>query len=305
MPGDTWIWKPVQVMVGAGEVTDEPLGTKEKFWVKNPEDGHPWLFKFARAIHGDVRGEDWAEWIVHNLAEAIGIPTAEVRPAQCAGRRGIVSRLITDPGVNQRLVHGNSLLAEANQGYDPGNRRENTGYTVEAVLSALRNVGPPRGYEDLSCLSGFDVWAGYLLLDAWVGGRDRHHENWAVVSDPSNRTLAPSFDHGNALGFQEGDARKQSCLDDPKQLLRWAQRGRSHHFSGKPELVDLAHRALSVASPEARAYWHHAFSSFDEDISRSIVNCVPRVVMSEVSGNFVIALLASNRRRLFDGYPAF
>ena len=301
---DGWSWIPEHVLGGA-EITDEPLGTKEKFWVDIKGDRRKWLFKFARVVNGDVRGEDWAEWIVHNLAEATGIPTAEVRPAECAGLRGVVSRLITDPGLNQRLVHGNSLLAEAGTGYDPGIQREIPGYTVEAVRSALQPVGPPRGRKDLSQLSGFGVWAGYLLLDAWVGGRDRHHENWAVVSDAVSRTLAPSFDHGNALGFQEGDARKQRCLDDADQLLRWAKRGNPPHFSGKPELVDLAHRALSMASPEARGHWHQALSSADETLARSIVKSVPRDVMSEVSGNFVVALLASNRKRLLDGYPAF
>lgn len=79
-------WDAIDVADWAAEETDdEPMSTKEKFWVTDQND-HPWLFKFAREHHGVVRGEDWAEWIVHHLAELIGIPTATVRPATCRGR---------------------------------------------------------------------------------------------------------------------------------------------------------------------------------------------------------------------------
>ena len=30
-------------------------------------------------------------------------------------------------------------------------------------------------------VSALDVFVGYLLLDAWIGNTDRHHENWGFV----------------------------------------------------------------------------------------------------------------------------
>ena len=175
----TYLWEPVQVTLGGEDIEDEPLGTKEKFWVYNPTDRHPWLFKFARTVGGHTRGEDWAEWVVHSLALEMGIPTAEVRAATFEGRRGIVSKSVIELATNQRLVHGNSLLVESSDRYDPRQQRENPGYTVAAVHEALLGVSAPFATPELASLSGFDVWAGYLVLDALVGGRDRHHENWA------------------------------------------------------------------------------------------------------------------------------
>jgi hypothetical protein len=300
----TYLWDPVQIVLGGDDIEDEPLGTKEKFWVLNPIDRHPWLFKFARTVGGQTRGEDWAEWVVHTLAKEIGIPTAEVRPAGYDGRRGIVSKSVIEPGSSQRLVHGNSLLAENSDVYDPRARRENPEYTVAAVYDSLRGVSAPPDIPSFVGLSGFDVWAGYLLLDALVGGRDRHHENWAVISDQEGRSLSPSFDHGNALGFQESDTKRNRCVEAPELLGQWASRGRSHHFAGKPDLVELAHSALQMASDSARSLFFETTKGLDDNVMRSIVECVPIDIMSHDARNFAIVMVEHNKGRVLSEYPA-
>lgn len=59
-------WAQVDVRHWESAETEESMGTKEKFWVHDP-DGHKWLFKYARVRDDVVRGEDWAEWVVHHL----------------------------------------------------------------------------------------------------------------------------------------------------------------------------------------------------------------------------------------------
>lgn len=239
-------WDPADLDDGTWarvDDVDEPLGTKDKFWVQE-SNGTKWLFKFAREKRGVVRGEDWAEWLVHGLANLMGVPTACVRPATSDRRRGIVSRSVVTS--DQRLEHGNELLALVDPAYDVKAARRNEGYTVTAVRMALDGVGAPASNQDLEHLSGFDVWTGYVVLDAWVAGRDRHHENWAAVRDSEGRWLAPSFDHGNALGFQEPDGNRAELADHTGRLLTWSKRGRSHHFAG---------RRRSLTSPERRSIW--------------------------------------------------
>lgn len=54
------VWKPVDVdewLAASESEIDEPLGTKEKFWVTNPNDGSNYLFKKARVVDGSVRGK--------------------------------------------------------------------------------------------------------------------------------------------------------------------------------------------------------------------------------------------------------
>ncbi len=184
---------------------DEQLGTKEKWWLAD----RTWLFKQVRPGQDGPSGEDWAEKIVEELGRRLGLPVAEVELSVRMGVRGIISRSFVEQGA--RLEHGNELLARVDPDYDRTESRHNVRYTVPAVKAALDGVGPPSGYPDLQGFTAFDVWSGYLMLDAWVAGRDRHHENWGAVARGHARELTPSFDHGNALGFQEhNEARVKS-----------------------------------------------------------------------------------------------
>lgn len=282
----------------ADEIADEPLGTKEKYWVVNPSDESVWLFKLARVRHGRTLGEDWAEWIVHHLAGELGVPSAEIRPAMCESRRGIVSRRINNPSRGERLELGNSLLTEVLPGYDSARKRENPHYTVSAVKRALASTAAPDGFIGPDAMDAFDVWVGYLVLDAWVAGRDRHHENWGIVSSSGGRKLAPSFDHGNALGFQETDEQLARLNESTEMRRAWLNRGKSHHFAGRPSLVDLAQEALASASADARMYWEGRIKRLDMGHVRDIVRSVPVGTMSEVGHTFVLNILQENRERL-------
>lgn len=261
-------WDPVRIERADYERADEPMGTKEKFWVQLPDDDRLWLFKLARERDGSVRGEDWAEWVVHHLATLFGVPSAAVRPALWGEHRGIVSRAMHH-GPDEQLVHGNSVLFGHDPGYDKQAKRENPGYTPAVVRSALTGVLGPASESVPAGLTGYDVWAGYLVLDAWIAGRDRHHENWALIRTGAERRLAPSFDHGNALGFAE-----------------------------------LALGALSLATPMASQHWIACLEAVDGQAVRGIADAVPQNVMSGVTRTFVIRLLEANRRRVLDGYRA-
>ena len=300
---DTWSAVEVADWIAQdGDLPSEPLGTKEKFWVSDPQR-QQWLFKFARDPDGRVRGEDWAECLVHELAILIHVPTATVQIATCDGRRGVLSRSVVGP--DQRLEHGNELLARANPTYDRAERRENPGYTISAVKASLEGVGPPDGRDDLREFSGFDVWCAYLLLDAWVAGRDRHHENWAVIADIGRFQLAPSFDHGNALGFQERESRYVELANETARLTAWARRGRSPHFAGRPRLVELAHSALEQANSQARQFWLENLARPTEDEIAAAVSRVPEALLSEAGRNFCLQLLAVNRERVLHGDQDF
>ncbi len=295
-------WDPV--IVTAGPDVDEPMGSKEKFWIRMPSDQRLWLLKLARIDDrdGTVSGEDWAEWLVCRLARILGVPTAQIRPATLDDRRAILSRSVLLDG-EEYLEHGNSVLSATFADYDRSVVGENPGYSPKAVQRSLDGVNPPVEFDGPDGLTAYDVWAGYLVLDAWIAGRDRHHENWAVVRRGDARRLAPSFDHGNALGFQERDPRRQRMLSDPAHLERWVERGRSQHFAGGPQLVSLATSAVSSASSSARAHWRRRLDAVSREAVDSALAGIPNDIMSEVTRSFVVSMLATNRRRLLDGYP--
>ena len=78
----------------------EPMGTKEKYWLRHPELG-PCLFKKAR----ENTGEDWAEKCASHLCDFLGLPHAVVELASWHVTRGIATRNFVPKGAD--LVHGN------------------------------------------------------------------------------------------------------------------------------------------------------------------------------------------------------
>lgn len=102
-------------------------------------------------------------------------------------------------------------------------------HTVERVEETLSTHGVelpdvatlpkvlPSGVEN-----AFDLFVGYLLLDAMIGNTDRHHENWGVLArrDGSGcRTLqlAPTYDHASSLGRERLDQKRAARLQGERE----------------------------------------------------------------------------------------
>lgn len=279
-------------------LADEPLGTKDKFWVEDLDENQ-WLFKYARDRDGVVRGEDWAEWCVYVIANLLDIPVAQILPATCRGKRGSLSRKILAD--DAKLVHGNELLQRADSNYDGNTPRRNPGYSVSSIQRALQGIAPPQECRWGSTVSGFDVIAIYLAMDALVAGRDRHHLNWAAIENQGDLRLAPSFDHGNALGFQERPESLQRLITNDEAMNTWARRGKSHHFAGKPTLVEIAKDALKRATSGVQEEFLDRLEALDNNELQKSLASVPDEIMSVPQRKFVLKLLELNRRRLLDG----
>lgn len=96
-PGHPSRWHSADIDDGTWahiDEVDEPLGTKDKFWVQD-RDGTKWLFKFARERQGVVRGEDWAEWLTSGLGMSFWTPgwqagTGTTRTGQLCTTSGAV-----------------------------------------------------------------------------------------------------------------------------------------------------------------------------------------------------------------------
>src|SRR4051794_26944632 len=101
------------VDVSAAPDRTEPIGSKEKFWFRDPTDQSLWLFKRARA----GTGEDWAEKIAAEIAELLGLPHAGVELAHHEGAPGIATKDFTADQRHGDLVHGNELLFHLDPSY--------------------------------------------------------------------------------------------------------------------------------------------------------------------------------------------
>ncbi|MFE7199378.1 hypothetical protein ACFU8R_03815 [Pseudonocardia alni] len=299
---------PVVDVSGWEPARPETIGREEKLWLREP--GAPvhsrerdWLFKpVIVPANGNRQGEDWAEKIVCELGELLGVPCAEVQMAVRNGRAGSVSRNVAPDGWN--LVLGSLLLGASSPDYLDGELRPpgRPGHSPEAILRALDGIDAPPG---TALPDAGTTFAGYLLLDAWVGNQDRHDQNWAVLretADPGRIRMAPSYDHASSLGFNLRDTRRQALITNG--VAAYAAAARAHRFehspgasrSEIPTLVDVC-RGILRGRPAA-AYWWERLESVGTDRIAAVVAAAPG--MSAPAATFATELLLINRRRLLD-----
>ncbi len=278
---------------------EEPLGSKPKRWLRDPDSGTYWLMKdatFNKRSDGSVyrKGDDWAERIGCAVAETLALPAADVELAAggpgAQTALGVISRSVLLAG--ESLVHGNELLAEVGvSGTDPYDR---TGYTLDAVRLSLAQVDPPAS----GGLSTWDAFVGYLIFDALVGNTDRHQENWAVIGRGRDRRLAPTFDHASCLGFLlDDDQRRErlTSLDENRSPEAYAARARSR-FEGRPSPLTLASEGVASLTAEARGRLLDRCS--DATLLVAPIAQVPSERMSEPAREFAERVLRWNQTQL-------
>lgn len=266
------------VDVSAWEVIDTERGGRDerKVWLSKVADADReewWLWKPIKPTDRDaLRINDVAEVVAHRLAEAIGLPAAPCEYARRGDERGAISRNIA-PHTHD-MAPGSTLVP-------PGD-----GYTVARILEALDGrTGPPPAHTDLTAA---EVFAGYLVLDAWIGNTDRHEENWAVIERPDGSAyLAPAYDHGSALGSGLTDAKRER-----REPRAFCDGGRSSHFGGR-SLVDMAREAVDLTGAR---WWADRVAEVPASTWSGILD--EREALSGVSRSFVSDVLTINQERV-------
>lgn len=226
------------------------------------------------------------------------MPAAQVELAVRGGRRGSLSLSLRPErwGLEHGALHIGALLP----GFEPRSKAR-AGHDLDTIERILGDVRPP---PSLAHITAFEAFAGYLVLDALVANQDRHEENWAVLRPlpgEGDVTLAGSYDHGSALGFNLTNAKRTLELDRDG-VPTFAARARAHRFDqvsdGQLSLVALAHKALAKCSTSAREHWLASVESTDD---AALGNTLDRVAdLSDPVRRFTHALMTTNRRRLLD-----
>ncbi|PRZ08257.1 hypothetical protein BCE75_103184 [Isoptericola sp. CG 20/1183] len=289
-------------------IRDEPGGRDpNKRWLAPDPDAprqEHWLWKSRQiTASGDVHAlTDCAEVVASRLAGLLGIPAADCRYAVHDGELGLVSRNVAPEGFSLNTgaaylpeVVGYVRQSEGSAARAPvGRMHRDEGYTLDAVERVLSGVNPPPG---LAGFTAFGAFAGYLVLDALVGNSDRHPGNWALLeSETGERFLAPTYDHGTALGAGLTDENRR--VKDP---AAFARRGRANPFTPrKQSLVDLSLTAVRRADA---AEWLRRLARLDDSGVRAILDA-PGQRLSVVASTFMERVVLENRRRLCDDNAA-
>lgn len=295
-------------------VTTETIGAEEKDWLEG--QGARWLFKPVTVKSEEPQGEDWAEKAASHLAGLIDVPCARVELAVRNGEPGALSRDLRPPKGFQ-LQSGALLLVDrgvpnfvpARQlDHDKALKRQRPGHSLRSIQWALQGVAAPPDSGLPETFDAFDTFAGYLVLDAWIGNRDRHDENWSVLIPElqgGTAHLCGSYDQANSLGYNLRNAERERRLrlGPGHDLLAYARKGTAWRFENGPSqpirsLVELAVDALLMAKEEARSYWAGKIMVLDSLDTASLLGRIDS--MSVLARTFACRLLETNGRRLRD-----
>ncbi|NEO53732.1 MAG: HipA-like protein [Okeania sp. SIO3B5] len=261
----------------------EQLGTKDKFWYCQDELNY--LYKKARPN----TGEAWAEKIASELCELLKLPHAHYELAIWKGNLGTISPSFVPE--NKTLILGNKILVKIDESYPEFNNYKVSEHTLDIVVEAIAynsinlplNWKPPEGIE-----TAIETFVGYLLLDAWIGNTDRHHENWGFIMNDSV-SLAPTFDHASSLGRELLDSEKQKKINN-QVVKNYAAKSRSAMYDKIGDkkamlTLDLFEKAAQEY-PKAGLIWLQNLANISEEDTLSLFERIPKNCISEISIEF-------------------
>ncbi|MCA1626270.1 MAG: HipA-like protein [Acidobacteria bacterium] len=283
----------------------EQMGTKFKFWYLDKQHGYC-LFKEG---HPNT-GEDWAERIAAELCELLEMPHAVYKLAVWQNRNGIITPNFI--GNNDTLVPGNEVLFRRDASY-PKHQKKTKKHSIENIFNTFEplKVQLPIEPAPQNIATAQQVFLGYLMLDAWIGNTDRHHENWALIRRFENGVLsdrlAPTHDHASSLGAILRDIERRERLttkDRNRTIEAYVAKGRSAIFGNETDTKPLslieAFQAASRHNPDASKIWLEKLHGVTIGTLREIFERVPEERISETAKEFALRLLAVNRRRLLE-----
>ncbi len=274
---------------------DEDLGTKEKFWYRH--DNVNYLYKKTR----QNTGEDWSEKIASELCSLLDLPHAIYELATFNGYNGVITRsFLPSDGT---LTLGNEILEPIVPGY-PQNSRDLSQHTIHNICRALESgsVNSPIHWVLPAGINlAIEVFVGYLLLDAWIGNTDRHHENWAYIILGNKMHLAPSYDHASSLGREMSDGKREEKLKN-KSVVGYAQKCKSLIYPSnggqKPVRTFDAFYQVQQLYPKAAGLWLEKLARVSSNDTSMLFGRIPSHRISPIAIEFAQTILEFNHKRL-------
>jgi hypothetical protein len=298
---------PIYDVTGATNDRPEALGTKEKFWLVPSADMGLTIAAYLFKIGRPGTGENWAEKVCCEILRSVGIPCASYEFAVHEDDAGVISQRFVS--VNGRFLPANMLLESAVKGYDGQMRFRQRKYQLSTSLNLfkLRAIDLPKGTPaKFAHLSAASMFVGYVMFDVLVGNTDRHHENWGVVIDYSDRynpsyALAPSFDHASCLGRNESDearSRRLTTSDGRDTVEAYSMRARSAFYASAASTqtlhqIDVLEELIRI-DPDATSHWATVFSAIPPNVFEDIFARIDPKLISSAATQFALRMLNAN-----------
>ncbi|MEM7555750.1 MAG: HipA-like protein [Cyanobacteria bacterium P01_A01_bin.84] len=279
---------------------DEQIGTKEKFWFDHESLGRC-LYKKARPN----TGEDWSEKIAAHLSELLQLPHAKYELARFQGKKGILSPYFLPEGGS--LTFGNEILSRIVPGY-LRDIKSPPQHTINSVLDAIasNSINLPVGWNPPEGITkAVEIFVGYILLDAWIGNTDRHHENWAFVNLVNKTYLAPTYDHASCLGRELLDKKRKERLktnDSGFSVKAYINKSPSAFYAQVGDKTtlktfDVFYQAAQ-RYPNAALFWLDCLANISSTSTLELFERIPQERISASAIKFAQKVLELNQSRL-------
>ena len=279
----------------------EPRGSKTNYWLHR--DGKRFLLKIGRAN----TGEHWAEKVACELCTLLGLPHAHYELAKWKHHQCVLCETIVPK--HGRLVMGNELLSDVHSHYPTHQRYQVSDHTLGRIHRLLNTLEilPPLGWlsPNIEVDNAFDVFIGYLLLDAWIANQDRHHENWGIISYNEAIYLAPTYDHAASMGQNESDAVRKERLttrDQNRHITRYIEKASSAIYLNKTERKPLSTIAVfkmaAARNPNAAKFWCEQLAGISKQQCLEVFEKIPAGEITETAIEFAVTILELNKPRI-------
>jgi len=208
----------------------EQLGTKEKFWVYI--NNTKYLFKIGRK---NTR-ENLAEKVIYEIGKLIDIKIVSYEFAKYKDKLGVLSPLFLNE--DERLVHGNELLAKVIENYPKEQFFKVRDYKLTTVLGLIEILSEKYNKNFL------EDFISYIIFDCLVANQDRHHENWGFVVSSLKKEidLSPSYDHAAGLGCKvniDEIKNRMTTKDRGYSVEKFCQKAKTPFYHNKKRLSTI------------------------------------------------------------------
>ena len=243
------------------------------------------------------------EKIASELSELLQLPHARYELAETwEGDFGIISLNFVPEGGT--LIHGNEILTPLVPNYPTYATYGASQHTIDLVFNAIQNCQvmlPPNVSIPNEIHKATDLFAGYLLLDAWIGNGDRHHENWGFIRhkrDSENVLyLAPTYDHASSLGRELSDERRKV-----RSVEVYAKKCLSAFYRNvddkKPYKTFELFCEVAERYPRPVEFWLSCLENISTEQIELILQAFPTGRLSPIAAQFAKNILIFNQKRL-------